>query len=250
MQDFFDAQIKNIEGGIKTPRLNELVRSIHEAYSVAIQSVPADLPPMLFRKLLLVCHKSLLSAASLIVSSLSDDSVAITRRAAEAAKLALAVKIDPKNGEQWLSYEKRHARWLARLENTKPKSFRVEFKGINGDADIEFLDRYIGILSDAYVHFTPEYFDILDWEILGDDGGDELYLKLNYFHRSARERDLQLLQMCGIHGRMLQIFDRCYDNRLSSEGGFKTTLAEFWRAGKEFSDWYASEYREPSGAEL
>lgn len=245
MQEFFDAQMNNLRHAIKIPHIQQLTQAIHQAYTAARASVPPDGPPLLFGKLLLICHKSLLSAASLIVSSLPDDSVGITRRALEAAKVALAVKIDERNANAWLSFEERHSRWLARQDGRRPAHFKVSFEGVRGDPDIDFVDRYLGILSDAFVHFTPEYYSILDWEVL-PGAGDQFTVRLNYFHRSNREIERQLLQLVVVHGRILQIFDRCYDHILSRDESFRTNLAEVWRVAKEFRAQYTAKYNQAS----
>ena len=48
----------------------------------------------------LICHKSMLSAAALIAQAQPEDSVYITRRAVEAGRVALAIKLNDENALQ------------------------------------------------------------------------------------------------------------------------------------------------------
>jgi hypothetical protein len=65
-------------------------------------------------KLLMLTHREFLVAASQIQRGLPFDSHANTRRAVEIAKVALAVKRNRANIEQWLKTEVRQRRWDAR----------------------------------------------------------------------------------------------------------------------------------------
>ena len=73
----------------------------------------------------------------MIAQSQPEDSVPITRRAVEAASVALAIKLNEENTLHRTSYQERHDRWLKRQQGEKPKSFRVEFVDVRGDALVE-----------------------------------------------------------------------------------------------------------------
>src|SRR5689334_14264634 len=75
-------------------------------------------------RLLMLCHREFLVAATLIQTGLPYDSAANTRRAIEIAKVALALKRDPANAEKWIQSVDRQARWDARRRGQKPKSFQ------------------------------------------------------------------------------------------------------------------------------
>ena len=92
---------------------------------------------------------------------LAKDCLASPRRA---ARVALAIKINDVNALQWTAYQERHDRWLKRQQNEKPRPFVVRFADVQGDALMERIDTHLGILSDASVHFTPEFYSNLDWE--------------------------------------------------------------------------------------
>ncbi len=187
MQEFIQAQKSNLDRGCQSTIFLAIVGTLDRTYRTIIDWSNSGTSPF-FGQLLLICHKSMLTGGSLIAQRQPDDSVGITRRAIEAARVALAVKLNHENAEQWVSFQKRHDRWIKRQQNEKPRPFRVKFKDLNTDPVVEKLDRFLGILSDAYVHFTPEYYDSLDWdERRKPDGGAEIFL--NYFHRDDREID-------------------------------------------------------------
>lgn len=108
------------------------------------------------------CYQSLYSAASCIARGVPLDGAAASRRAVEAARTALAIKLDPKNADSWISFEKRMHRWRLRQNNEKPPSLAIKYEALNGDPLAEALQQQSGMLSDGAVHFTPEYLSRLD----------------------------------------------------------------------------------------
>jgi len=247
MDRYIQAQRENGEAGRKTPYFRELIGSVDAAYRAAFKLSPIEVSPM-FGKLLLICHKSLLSAAALIAQCQPDDSVGITRRAVEVAKTALAIKLNPKNAEHWVSFQQRHERWLRRQEGEKPKFFTVQFEGTQADPLVQALDTFLGIVSDAYVHFTPEYYSSLDWEVFrtSETGGE---IRLNYFHRNPREVERHYIALTAFHGKILQVFDSCFDGFLSREESTRKQMEAIWIVSKKFSDEYHRRYNEPTGLE-
>ena len=114
----------------------------------------------------------------------------------EGARVALAIKINDANALQWIAYQERHDRWLKRQENERPRHFVVQFRDVRGDALIERIDTHLGILSDASVHFTPEFYASLDWQVNGTAGTQgEVYL--NYFQRGGREIEREFIALSG-----------------------------------------------------
>src|ERR1022692_3420653 len=71
-------------------------------------------------RLLMLCHREFLVAASQIQRGLPYDAAANTRRATEIARVALALKRDPENAHKWLHADVRQARWDARSAGNKP----------------------------------------------------------------------------------------------------------------------------------
>jgi len=148
MQEFLSARRRNLEAGCQHPIFTDLIGSLDRAYRAVIDNHDPS-APQIFGRIVLICHRSLLSAASLVAQLQPDDSVGVTRRAVEAAKVALAIKLDDDNARQWVSFQERHDRWIKRQLNEKPKSFHVKFKGLTKEPLVNELDRYLGILSDA-----------------------------------------------------------------------------------------------------
>jgi hypothetical protein len=58
-------------------------------------------PDVRLLQLLIICHGALLSGAATIGRGVPGDTIAITRRAVEATRLAAAIKSDPVNYERW-----------------------------------------------------------------------------------------------------------------------------------------------------
>jgi hypothetical protein len=159
MDEYFRALRSNLDAGLQSATTTTLVGALDEAYR-SVRANPVG--EVFFNRLLLLCHKSMLSAAALIAQAQPEDSVGITRRAVEAAKVVRAIKLNDANAQRWLAYQQRHDRWLMRQAGQKPPSFQVQFRDTAADAVMEDLTHWIGILSDAYVHFTPEFYDSLD----------------------------------------------------------------------------------------
>ena len=241
MDEFIAGQRNNLDQVKQSPYFKELIGALDAAYRASVDSVPTAGFPPIFGRILLVCHKSMLSAATVIAQGQPEDSVGITRRAVEAARVALAIKLDEENGTQWTQYQKRHDRWLKRQQNEKPKSFQVQFKGLQGDVLIERMDTHLGIMSDASVHFTPEFYSTLDWEVRhGADGFGEFYL--NYFQRNTREIALHLLGLGSTHKTILESLDKCYDGCFQRDKASQTKISEFVRLGVNLNEAYRREY--------
>jgi len=239
MDAYFQAIRENLDGGLRSPSVKELVASLDAAYQAIMKPPPKG--RLIFGRFFLICHKSMLSAAALIAQAQPEDSVGITRRAVEAGRVALAIKLNDENALQWISYQERHDRWLKRQQGEKPKSFRVEFVDVRGDALIEELDRWLGVLSDAYVHFTPEFYDSLDWdERIGEDGSGEVFL--NYFHRDPREIERHFNALAAVHGSILKAFDRCFDGGITGDRDKLAAVDRFWSTAKRFNDDYQRRY--------
>ena len=162
IEDYIAAQRSNIASISQLPHFSVLGNLTDRLYEWAIGLVPKDSPPP-FGQLLLICHRSFLSALTLIGQAQPDDAAPISRRAIEVARLALAVKKNPKSAEEWVAYEKRMERWQARNRGEKPKPFSPKLDLPRDHPIISELVKQLGIMSDASVHFTPEYFGSQHW---------------------------------------------------------------------------------------
>src|SRR5690349_5535824 len=124
IQDYIAAQRANIQSISQLRHFSLLGDLIDRLYERGVTLVPKSSPPP-FGQLLLICHKSFLSALTLIGQAQPDDAAPISRRAIEAAKFALAVKRNPENAMKWAAYEQRMGRWQSREKGEKPKSLSL-----------------------------------------------------------------------------------------------------------------------------
>src|SRR3989441_4774494 len=116
---YLEAQAKNLS---EIRRLHEfdLVERVMRLYDQSFALRDRD-PDIRFLQLFIVCHGGLLSAAATVGRALPGDTIAITRRAIEAASLAAAIKADPGNYDRWLDAAKRLQRWEERHQGRRPK---------------------------------------------------------------------------------------------------------------------------------
>jgi len=75
------------------------------------------------------------------------------------------------------------------------------------------------------------------------DGNGEVYL--NYFHRSQREIERQLIALSAAHLTILEALDRCCDGRFQDDDFCKERLAEFIRVSRTLNEAYLLKYGTP-----
>jgi len=226
IEDYFKTQKMNSEQILKFAPFGILCPIIENIYNHSFKLVPPDSNP-LFGKCLLICHKSFLSSASLIAQAQPDDAVLVTRRAIEVVRIALAIKLNPKNADKWTAYEERSKRWDQRLKGEKPKPLFIKFE-IDHPIINELMHLY-GIFSDAGVHFTPEYFDSLGWNI------EENKQFLNYFMSDNKALVKEIILFTSIHSKVLQILDECMDFAFRKDEKWNRLMNELIEKGKLIS---------------
>jgi hypothetical protein len=246
LDKFIQAHIDNLRARVANPYFKDLMGTLEVSYRAAIRAMPADGVPNTFGRFLLICDKAMRAGAMLIAARQPEDSVAITRRAIEAAKTALAIKLNDANVANWLSSEERMARWAARQSNEKPKFFKIALENVKGDPLIDELDAFLGILSDAYVHFTPEFYSSLAWEVRANAEGAGGQIILNYFHTNEREIERHYTLLAAVHGLILRAFDRCADGRMLQDSACRESVNKFQRLGRELNAEYQRKYQEPA----
>jgi hypothetical protein len=181
-----------------------------------------------------MCHKSYLAAAVLIGQAQPDDAAPLTRRAIEIARVCLASKHNPDNYEKWLSYEKRHARWKKREADQKPPHLPpIQLDQPKDHPIMNALIRESGMLSDAYVHFTPEYYASLNWK--DDRKRDPSTVRLSYFVSDQKALERESLLLAGIHAKIVRLIDECIDNRLSQRTEWQRSMATLYQEGKSLA---------------
>src|ERR1700730_16831709 len=128
LEEFISSDQYNLEQiSQNLPYFSELVPRLDALYECSLKLLPianSEVSAAL-NQFLLLSHKGFLSAAVTIGRRHPDDAAAITRRAIEAARLAMAIKHDPANLERWKDYEVRLARWADRRAGKIPKPLRV-----------------------------------------------------------------------------------------------------------------------------
>lgn len=214
IQEYIAAQRANISSISQLPHFSKLGDLTDRLYERAVTLVPKYSPPH-FGQLLLICHRSFLSALTLIGQAQPDDAAPISRRAIEAARLALAVRTNPENARKWVAYEKRLERWQARDRGEKPKPLTPKFDLPCDHPILTELEKHLGILSDSSVHLTPEYFGLQHWI------RNETKVELRYFTSDQRVIECSLITLIGIHASILRIFDECLDSHFFSDDQWK-----------------------------
>lgn len=246
LNNFIQAHIDNLQRGAETLYFRSLMAALDETYRDAIRAMPAEGVPTIFGKFLLICDKSMRSAAMLITARQPEDSVAITRRAIETAQTALAIKLNDANAMNWLSGAERMERWAARESNEKPAFFKAKLEDVRRDPLMDELGKFLGVLSDAYVHFTPEFYSTLAWETRINTNGVGGQIFLNYFHTDDREVGRHYNLLAAVHGLILKAFDRCVDGRLAGNSEYAPSLARFQMTRKVMMCEYQRKYLEPA----
>jgi hypothetical protein len=204
---YLEAQAHNLE---QIRRLREFVfvERVMRLYDRSFALRARD-PDVRFLQLFVVCHAALLSAAAMIGRALPGDTMALTRRAIEAASLSAAIKEDPANYERWLDEEKRTARWNERNEGRKPKG--QPGREVVYPPSVNALRAHLGTLSDIGVHLTPEFISTQRYRIEPIEGTPGGYLRIIYFETEQTELERAFLLLGTIHIQILETFDGVFD---------------------------------------
>jgi hypothetical protein len=232
--EFLAAQEDNLRQVSKLPEFTGLFSLVNLLYERGFTIFAATGGQLYFARLMLVCHRALFSAGATICRAQPDDAAGVTRRAIEAARIALAIKHDRKNLDRWARSEERVDRWTARIEGRKPKALRDEVQHPKGHPAGEWLARQLGVLSDAEVHFTPEFLLNRTWDTKDGEAGKK-WLKLQYFEGNQRELEGALVLLAGTHGIILNVFDECFDGALSKDQEWGEVRERFARLGQTLS---------------
>ena len=121
---------------------NDMFSSVVEAIDAAHAAARTDNRNVTAgqARIFIACHQAMYSAASCLARGVPLDAGAASRRALEAARTALAIKLDRKNGERWIAYGERLSRWHARRTNEKPPKLKIDYAVLNDDVLAEKLD--------------------------------------------------------------------------------------------------------------
>ena len=92
----------------------------------------------------------------------------------------------------------------------------------------------LGILSDAYVHFTPEYFASQNWQ--DERETEQPMIRLSYFISDQRTIERELILLTWIHAKILRIIDECLDMALSRKETWRNLMTTLYKEGKRLSE--------------
>src|SRR5215475_5416761 len=120
---FLWQQERRLHLNLSFGHVSVLAPLVQAAYDAAFDALPKPLDQMLWH-LFALCHRSFLTAIGTIARGQPDEAGAVSRRALEMAKLAIALKHDPANAKAWAAYDERLARWKQRDEGVKPSPLR------------------------------------------------------------------------------------------------------------------------------
>jgi len=196
--------------------------------------VVKDETALAFARTFLLCQKSFLSAAANIGRRHPDDAAAITRRAIEAACLALAVKHDTSNLVRWKAQELRAQRWSDRGQGRKPQRLSPDIKYPADHRGLEELRRYAGVVSDTFVHFTPEYLEGHGWKV--ETEADQLSMALPFHEPDQRRSEREFVVLAAIHVRILDLLDECFDRAFSKNQDWVEKRTEIVRIGGRLNE--------------
>ncbi len=225
--EFLNVQHAHLEENLGSAEFQGLFSPVDDAYEIANKALPPEID-LAVRKLLLLCHRSFMVAVGLIAAGNPDDSVPVTRRAIEMARLAFALKHDPKNMAEWLAEEKRRERWEARNKGARPPRLNVKFELPSPHPLLDPLGQWEGILSDVAAHCTPEYLAGYEWERRGES------LLLSYI---VKERDhiLRTLRFVTVvHLKILELFNETTKDVLGTNKDWRDAMEGIRAAGRAF----------------
>lgn len=210
----------------------ELIELVDFLYNRGVDLIRPEFPSR-YGQFLLLTHQSLLSAATLIAQGQPFDAAPVTRRAIEIARVCFASKHDPDAGKKWVAFEKRNERWLARQRGEKPPflppiRYNIPIK----NSLLDELEAQLGILSDGFVHFTPEYYASQNWRIRKEEHTDTL--KLIYFVSDKEVITREFIILADTHFKILTVIDDCLDGALSTDRRWKQVTADLCQKGQSF----------------
>ena len=117
-------------------------------------------------------------------------------------------------------------RWERRQSGEKPQSLHIRLEVSHPIID-ELMETW-GILSDAGVHFTPEYFQTLDWR------NREGAMFLNYFTSDQRAIETAIVILTGTHTKMLLVLNECVDNAFGLDAEWAKQMAALHKIGMAY----------------
>lgn len=216
--EYVAAQVNRATLFLGKTLFTDLVAAIDSAYAM-VNKENRNVTPGRAR-MYLTCHQAFFSAAACIARGVPLDAAAASRRALEAARTMLAIKLDRENADRWLAVEERMARYRAREKDEKPPSLKIKYGVLDTDGMGKQLGTLVGLLSDSAVHFTPEFFSRLDFQ----QPNDGKIMFSEYLEIDDEEISHHLRMLGAVHLLILKTLDRCCDEGFSATPGFSAAL--------------------------
>jgi len=230
LSEFLAAQERAFQANCELPAYREQVPVLDDLYERAIGIVQERLP----RRLLRLAHKCALSGIVLALRGLPGESAAPTRRACEIGRFAIVVGLDVAKFDEWSAIEKRVARWEARIEGRRPKHLSLDLKAPSNHEIGQALEAEIGRLSDAWVHFTPEYVHNEHWCAGGEEDPPEL--QMEYVAKSQKDIEQVLGLLVAYHVFVLLAIDMSFaEGRLRGNAEWIRRFRQLHAAGAEWA---------------
>jgi len=243
LEAYFDHFAKVQRGAIDDKWRRGLLESLDDVYRAALDADGSQLlsETYIYHDLMLLGRRSLHSAALISGAGQPEDGYPITRRLLEAAKMYLATKLDPRNLERWGKFTERDARWRDRQRGVRPKApIRINYKKVRDHELCDKIDTIVAMLSDMAVHFTPEFYGSLDWEIIHPpEGGTQRIL---YVHRDRQWIDRSFLVLASSHQLVYQVLDVCFEGNFLAETSVQEAIIYAQTTSKEAVRSYTREY--------
>jgi hypothetical protein len=229
---YLAAQFNRTSLFLRNENFSQVISSISSAYNFAVLEFTAG--SQITARLLLVCCQAFYSSVSCIARGTPSDSAGPSRRALEAARTALAVAKDPENLQKWTAFQARLARWEIRQDGGKPPSLKIQYSVLEANKLGQKMATLIGILSDASVHFTPEFISQLNYK--HDQSGKSIYLEFLEERVDEQARAIKLLS--AIHFTILRAFDQCCGGALARSRGCREAMQDIEVMASELWDKY------------
>lgn len=215
--DYLAAGFNTSTHALRNPQFIEVISSIDRAYAL-IRHAEHTLPGL--ARIFIVCHQALYSSASLICRGVPHDAAAPSRRALEAAHLALATRSDPASLKEWISFDERMARWQSREKGGKPPKLTIGFDGLSGDQLSRKISAVKGALADSKVHFTPEFLSEIDFQERPVEG----ILFSNYLVDDEHAQAQSFKMLVAAHFLILRALARAGLKELAVSSQFQASL--------------------------
>jgi hypothetical protein len=227
---FMAAEAKQADQTRRLAEFSDLIPLVDRLYEQAVPVLTNRAHPIV-ALFFMLCHRGFLAAAATIIRGRPDDAGATTRRTIELVKSACAIRHDPRNLKRWLASEQRRSRWQARNTGTRSKAKLPALKYPEGHPVVGQLGLLEGVLSDAFVHFTPEQVSALPYGVV-----EGRAIRLGYLVDDPWLLRNQLSILASVHVLAFKIFDECLEGALSRDLAWRATYGRLEANARRVSE--------------